>query len=90
MFFNIAARCGALQEGTDGGNHDAARSVHQGEQCLHSVGNQILLRREGIVGQGFVIGKTQDLLPRKQKLQIVKQMVCGCRIPADNKILLFF
>ena len=38
MFFNIAARCGALQEGTDGGNHDAARSVHQGEQSLHSVG----------------------------------------------------
>ncbi|MNN37913.1 hypothetical protein D3C81_1518820 [compost metagenome] len=76
-------RCEAMQGGGDRHHQHAMAQFRQPIQTGDALGNDVLVRREQIVGQGFPVGEMQHRQIRGEETQLLFQpfgtLAIGCK-----------
>ncbi|MNO97438.1 hypothetical protein D3C76_891470 [compost metagenome] len=75
-----AGRRQAVQGGGDRHHEDAVAQLRQAVQAGDALGDDVLVRREQVVGQGFPIGERQHGQVRGKEAQLLLQTVGGLAV----------
>lgn len=74
----------AVQRRRDGHGQDIDRLGHERVQGVQALGDQVLVRRKGVVGQGFPVGKLPHAQLRREKRDFVGQALGLQRIGREH------
>lgn len=80
-----ARGCQAVQGGGDRHHEDAVAQFRQAVQAGDALGNDVLVRREQVVGQGFPIGERQHRQVRGEEAQLLLQTVGGLAVGCQQQ-----